>query len=309
MSQKNKNDTEASGNTIAAASVSFLRSRSFQLTLNQPEKYNAIKNYFMGLKNLSYWLAGKEYGKTTKHEHIHIYIHFSKPFKLNIKNCLNAHIEICKGSPKQNIDYIRKPESTIIDEWGEIPHQGQLTITNVELMNNDERKNLPLVYYNIIRKINEKQNNELTLESFKKEIKAIYIWGESGVGKTTLATKIINKYIKDKNIKTFNLIKHDGNFWVGVGESKIALYDDFRDSHMKPSEFINLIDYNIHNMNIKNGSVKNKYEVIILTSVQSPELLYSCVTERDQEPKKQWLRRLNIIHLLNFNDINNYLNI
>lgn len=303
-----KNATEASGNTRADASVA-LRSRAFQLTLNQIEKYNDIKNYFMKFKSLNYWLAGKEFGEKTKHCHIHIYAHFTNALRLNIKKCLGAHVEICRGSPKQNIDYIKKPETTIIDEWGELPHQGKLNIIDIESMNAEDRKNIPLIYYNIIRKINEKENNEITINNFKKEIKSIYIWGESGVGKTTLAIKIIEKYMSIKNIKTFNSIKHEGNFWIGIGESKIALYDDFRDSHMKPSEFINLIDYNIHNMNIKNGSVKNNYEIVILTSVQSPELIYLNMTEKDQEPKKQWLRRLNIIHLLNFNDINNFLNI
>jgi hypothetical protein len=104
---------------------------------------------------------------------------------------------------------------------------------------------------------------------------------------------------------SFNLIKHQSFFWLGIGNSKIALYDDFRDSHMLPSEFINLIDYNIHNMNIKNGYVKNKYEYIVITSVQSPEDLYALMTEKNQEPRKQWLRRLKIINLTDIDDIQN----
>ena len=55
-----------------------------------------------------------------------------------------------------------------------------------------------------------------------------------------------------------------------VGDSPIALYDDFRDSHMKPSEFINFIDYNVHGLNIKNGEIQNNYKYIIITSVQDP---------------------------------------
>ena len=79
--------------------------------------------------------------------------------------------------------------------------------------------------------------------------------------------------------------------------AKVALYDDFRDSHMKVSEFINFIDYNPHHLNIKGDNQKNTYEYILITSVQNPEYLYENLQNRDSEPKKQWMRRLEIIHL------------
>ena len=95
--------------------------------------------------------------------------------------------------------------------------------------------------------------------------------------------------------RMFNEVKYDGNFWHGVTEDcDIALYDDWRDSHMKPAEFINFIDYNRHIMNVKGGSVRNNYKEIYITSVQPPEEIYKNI---NGEPRKQWERRMNGMQL------------
>lgn len=276
------------------------KARAFQLTLNQPDTYPKVKNYLMGLKTLTYFISCLEKAPSTGHEHIHIYTHFSNMISLSIKKLEGAHIEKCYGSPKQNIDYIKKTgEENVLDEWGEIPKQGK-TIKDIKEMKKEDRENLPIQFYNIVKKINEEEANQLTLEDFEKKVKVYYIYGESGVGKTTKAKELIKEYFNENNVNTFNLVKYENNFWIGASEiSEVCLYDDFRDSHMKASEFINFIDYNIHPMNVKNGSIKNKYKLIIITSVQSPEDLYKNVQEKDQEPKKQWMRRMKIIYLDN----------
>ena len=91
------------------------------------------------------------------------------------------------------------------------------------------------------------------------------------------------------------MIKYENGFYNGVGTAKIALYDDFRDSHMKPSEFINLIDYNKHYMNIKGGQKLNDYNLIIFTTVQRLENIY--LKMLDEEPRLQWERRIEEIKL------------
>ena len=105
----------------------------------------------------------------------------------------------------------------------------------------------------------------------------------------------------NEDIDSFNNIKYENNFWIGLGNSKIALYDDFRDSHMKASEFINLIDYTKHIMNVKYGSVQNEYVYIIITSIQNPNLLY---LQDLHEQQNQWIRRMKIINLKNKSDLN-----
>lgn len=294
LGNKRQNATPSPGNTTPGEGV-VVQARHFQLTINEVEKYSKIKNYLMGLKNINYFISCREFAPTTNKEHIHIYIQFEKPFRLSSKKVLNCHIEKCRGTPQQNQDYINK-DGDIIDEWGEMRKSGNYTIENVKKMTKEERNELPLNYYNIINKMNMEEANQLTLEDFSKKTKVIFIYGESGVGKTNMAKDLIKKYFDENNVSTFNLIKYENNFWIGVSElSEVALYDDFRDSHMKPSEFINLIDYNVHPMNIKGGAIKNKYKYIIITSVQNPDEIYKNV---EGEPRKQWMRRLKIIHII-----------
>jgi len=92
-----------------------------------------------------------------------------------------------------------------------------------------------------------------------------------------------------------DMIKYCNCFYLGTSRmAKVAIYDDFRDSHMKPSEFINLIDYNKHWLNIKGNSILNDYLIIIITSVQKLSKIYRNV---DDEPRAQWERRVQVIDM------------
>ena len=140
---------------------------------------------------------------------------------------------------------------------------------------------------------------EIDVEDWHKEVKVYYISGPSGSGKTEMAKQIIRNNKETYGTK-LSLVKFDGNFWHGVNENgKIAVYDDFRDSHMKASEFINFIDYNKQRMNIKGGGLLNNYNLIIITSVQPLESIYRNMIG---EPRQQWLRRIEEIKLENKNN-------
>lgn len=273
------------------------KGRNFLFTLNEVDYWEDLKNYITGIPSFNYGIATLEKAPTTGHKHIHFYAQFKNPTKLSKEKTANARIDPCRGSAQQNIDYIKKtkePEKRgeIIFEEGTPKHKGGPTIKEIEEMPKEERKELPGFYYNIVKKINQEETLDIPIDEFAKEVKVYYIWGPSGIGKTNMARKMI----KEAGFSTFNLVKYDGTFWQGAKEQKgAALYDDFRDSHMKPSEFINFIDYNIQVMNIKGSSMKNRYSFIVITSVQDPEELYKNV---EGEPRRQWMRRFTeIIHL------------
>ena len=105
---------------------------------------------------------------------------------------------------------------------------------------------------------------------------------------------MIEEIIHKENVEEFDEVKHVNDFWDGVVDGEgTCVYDDWRDSHMKASEFINFIDYRSHNLNVKGGSVRNNYNLIIISTTQNPEMIYNSLGD---EPKKQWLRRMEIIH-------------
>ena len=283
-------------------------SRNFLITLNEVDKYEKVHNYLLGLKSLNYYIATKEIAPTTNHPHIHIYCQFENSIRLSMSKLCGAHLDKCYGSPQQNLDYIHKvkePEKKgeIFDEWGELKEKGGLRIRDIKNMDKDERDDLNANLYNIAKKITLEESVKLTLEDFTKKIKVYYIWGVPGIGKTDKAKELIKEEFKRTGEKYFNNVKFINEFWIGAGpDEKIALYDDFRDSHMKPSEFINFIDYNVHTMNVKNGFQRNNYNFIVITSVQDPTLLYENMSNRD-EPMNQWMRRMEIIHLTKYGNV------
>lgn len=271
----------------------MIKVRNILLTINEIEKFGEIRDYLCGLKYFQYCIACLEKAPTTGHEHIHFYVQFNQGQSVSKAKLLNQRLDICKGSPQQNIDYVKKtkePEKRgeIIYEKGEPKFKGGKTIKEVKEMSKPERENLPACYYNIVQKINAEEGKDLKGSDMFKEMKVHWYWGDSGLGKTRRAYKEIGERI-------FNEVKFDGNFWHGAKEEgTIALYDDFRDSDMKPRELINFIDYNRHIMNVKGGSIRNNYKEIYITSIQSPEEIYRNV---EGEPRKQWIRRITeIIH-------------
>ena len=279
--------TQTSGNT----NPSVFRSRAFLFTLNQVDKYEEFKALILKLKSCDYFVAAKEKAPTTGHEHIHAYVHFTNAYKLSKKIlAIGAHIDICKGSPQQNITYVKK-DGNILDEVGDEPHQGFHTVKDLKETPNPDTLNWN--EYNTWKKIHSEMDNDIDIDDWHKDIKVYYIQGPSGIGKTEKAKEIVRQNREQYGGKV-NVVKFDGNFWLGVGTAKVAIYDDFRDSHMKASEFINFIDYNTHTLNVKGGFQQNRYNLIIITSVQRLDDIYkSC----QGEPRTQWLRRIEVINM------------
>ena len=261
--------------------------KNFQITVNKEDTIQDVLAYIRGLKP-NYMIACKERAPTTGHINFHIYIQFPNSRRLSLQKLKGSHVEKTLGSPKQNIAYIKK-DGDIICEEGSPRLNYMPSIKEAEEMTPEERKLLPLNMYNIVKQINAEERPIITENQQRKQVKVFYIWGDSGVGKTNKAFELING-------RKYTEITFDGRFWLDVSENcDIALYDDWRDSHMKPSEFIKFIDYNSHVMNKKGGSVRNNYKEIYITTVQDPKTIYSKMN--DQEPKKQWERRMTFIHV------------
>lgn len=289
-------DTQAPGNTRRR-----FRGRSYLLTLFNIESYDYIVDELTSKKTFRYLISCLEMCPKTQKKHIHIYVNFNNPYTLPQKIIdTKVHIDVCKGSPIQNINYVKK-DKNIIDEIGDIPKQG-VKYTVQDLKDENDINNIPWNQYNTYKKIHSEMELKINIHDWHKNITVYYISGPSGIGKSEKAKSIIIDNI-DKYGKYFNEVKYVNGFWIGIGDEKIALYDDFRDSHMTASEFINFIDYNIHNLNIKGGNKKNKYELIIITSIQPLESIYKNLND---EPRKQWERRIIHINLDIENKVNQY---
>lgn len=257
--------------------------RCFQLTINNVDTVGDVLTYLRKCSP-NYLLAGREKAPSTGHVHVHIYVQFPTPRRLSLKKILGAHIEKTRGSTEQNIKYIKKDDTEILVEEGSPRLNHVPTIAEAKKM--DDLSGLNLNLYNIVQKIESEKQKKINPQDYYKEIEVYWIWGESGTGKTKWAIDDM----KQRGITAFNEVKYDGSFWHGVQDDcDTCLYDDWRDGHMKPTELINFIDYNRHIMNVKGGSIRNNYKLIYITSLQSPDSIYSKVPE---ETQKQWLRRI-----------------
>ena len=270
----------SSGNTTPSS----YRARSFLFTMNNTEQYPRMKELLTSLKSMTYMVSAEEIAPTTGKKHIHIFAHFDNPYRLNNKiRALGSHID-CVKYPMKALKYVKK-DGKIIDEIGSEPHQGQ-SHTVRELAEIDDPSDLDWKEFNTWEKIH-KRGKKIKKSEWKKNVEVIYITGPSGIGKSNKAEEICDDEIEE--------IKHTNDFWTGICDGTgCCIYDDFRDNHMKAAEFINFIDYRVHNMNVKGGNIKNNYTKIIITSIQRPEELYRNVPS---EQREQWLRRMTVIDL------------
>lgn len=277
--------TEARGNTMTRA----FYGRAFQLTINEPEKFEALRDEFLKLKTCDYMIAAKEQAPTTGHEHIHLYVHFNKPYSINKKiQSYKQHIEVCRGTPKQNIDYVKK-DGQIIFEFGEQPHQGLKTVKDLKEMTAEE---VPPQYYRIKKEIDAHEKDEKNFFDMLEEIendelkapKIIYITGGTGKGKTYKAYKIALKNYKKEEVGKLTL---KNEFFDVINEkAKCYVIEEFRPSQIKASDFLQLTDKYGYRANIKGGFCSLRPEMIIICSIIPPEKIYK------EEVNQQFLRRI-----------------
>lgn len=236
---------------------------------------------------------------TTKEgkKHGHAFIYFKNQVTMRAVKKLFGNDCHCEQPFKNSdcINYVldKSKRKFNFHEYGIKPMDNGLKRTVAELAEVKDPANLDWKQYSAWEKIHAKTANDVDIEDWKKDVKVYWIWGPSGIGKTEKAKQIVRENKEVYGTKV-NIVKYENSFWSGIGTAEIAIYDDFRDSHMKPSEFINFIDYNTHDLNVKGGHERNNYKLIIITSVQNPQVIYANV---DGEPRKQWLRRMEIIHL------------
>lgn len=277
---------------------------SFIFTINEKslEKWKEIVNYLKRRAGCNYILVTEHIGQNNKH--YHCFVQYSHSIRLSMEMLHNAHIDKCYGSAQKNIEYCRALDekhknlgvtAVEIYEYGKPVFKGSaktvsdlLEIENVRDVEDPKLVNAWKTVWELV------ELEPIDIDDWYKEVKVYWIQGPSGIGKTNRAKQIV-KENSDKFGSRPDRVKYYNGFWHGVsGKSDIAIYDDFRDSHMKPSEFIHFIDYNIQKMNVKGRTRDNRYKLIIITTVQPLNSIYRNVHD---EPRKQWERRLEVIDL------------
>lgn len=148
--------------------------------------------------------------------------------------------------------------------------------------------NLLLVYQS--KKINEAfklRSEHLQATQQTRNTEVIFITGESGTGKTTLAKKIAT----ERGLAYF-VSSGSNDVMDGYGQQPCLILDDVRPSCLGLSDLLKLLDN--HTATSIKSRYKNKYlncDLIILTSVLDLDTFYNNVFEREREPITQLKRR------------------
>lgn len=257
-------------------------SRNYCITIN-----NWREKDIDNLKNLDYQyvIIGKEVGENgTPHLQIYLQLKNTMRFETLVKKLeKRSHIERPISSPDNNILYCKKDGNFI--ELGTPKNQGHRSdLDEIRNLAVDGGMRLVSTIGNIQQiKVAEKflTYNE-RIRDFKPKV--IWIYGSSGSGKSRMARKIVNDdtYTKNTNHKWFD----------GYDAHKNLILDDFRDSWMKITDLLSILDRYERQVECKGGNRQLLAENIIITSITHPKEMY--IHAKD-EPKIQLLRRIDFI--------------
>lgn len=263
--------------------------RRFTWTLNNytDDEINHIHTlYNTGV--ISYCIFGKEVAPTTGTPHLQGYWEMVKKTREKAVHKLlpRAHFEPSRGTAQQNQRYCS--EDGNVTEIGSKKKQGKRNdLDEIRTLAKKEGMRAVTRVGNLqqIRvsekylEYNEKKRNWLT--------EVIWIWGDSGTGKSKMAREITeDPYTKNEGSK----------WWIGYDKHEHVIIDDFRDSWWPITEFLRILDRYECKLETKGGSRQLLAKKIVITTIKKPEEHYK---NAPGEPLKQLTRRITqVIHLV-----------
>lgn len=226
------------------------QSRKWQLTINNPDyhevTHDTIKIAVGTMKSVIYWCMADEIGEEgTRHTHIFLAARSAIRFSTIKKLFPAAHIEMCKGTCQQNMEYVsktgkwekdRKHETCVngtFEEFGEMPveRQGKRNdlddlydmiksgMNDYDIVNEDPTY---MTFLDTIQKTRQLVVQEKFRETFR-DLDVTYIWGDTGTGKT----RSVMEGHGYSNV--FRVTDYSHPFDAYSGQD-VILFDEFRSS-------------------------------------------------------------------------------
>lgn len=302
-SEKSSCDTcNTEGLKSATGVTGFKKGRNFSLTVNDKalENYDKIVDYLKSFKGLNYILVTEHFGQENKH--YHIYVQYNTMKKLTFNKICGAHLEECYRSAQKNIRYLKCEDDKhkrkgitakiILEEGKPKLNGGMKTIKDIKEMDENDIDELPVIYRNVAKKIKDEQREEEGFDKMLDEIRndelkapeIIYIYGNTGNGKTYNGYKLAVKKYENKDIGrlTFN----GGFIDITKPNAKCFVVEEFRPSQIPAANFLQLIDKYGYKCNVKGSFQYLRPECIIICSIKNPYDIYN------DEINGQFIRRI-----------------
>lgn len=204
-----------------------------------------------------------------------------------------AHVDMCKGTIDQNVDYCSK-EGRLI-EIGEKPDQGKRTdlleikrSMDAGLKAEEILMDRPEVYHQYGRTLN-KIEDVLLRRKFRTEMTSgVWYFGETGVGKS-------HRAFQGFSTDTHYVFPNDGGWWDGYIGQEVVIINEFRGS-IAYGELLDLVDKWPKTVKRRNREpVPFLAKKVIITSSLPPEGVFHALAEKDS--LAQIYRRFEVIRI------------
>lgn len=286
--------------------------RKFQLTINNPLEHGftheIIRQNLEQLKSCLYWCLCDEIGEHgTPHTHIYAAFKNAVMFSTIQQRFYGAHIEVAKGSHRENRDYIRKegkwrdtdkaetnlPET--FEESCELPTESDRRVKQSEAiltMIEDGASDSEIIraYPSAMNHLKSIEQARQTLLEEKygrewREVDVTYIWGETGVGKTR---SVVEKH-GYRNVFRVTNYTHPFDGYKG---QDVILFDEFRSS-LKFSDMLAFIDGHPVMLPCRYADKVACYTKVYIISNIPLEKQYPLVQVEEPAGYAAFLRRIN----------------
>lgn len=224
-----------------------------------------------GIKYLGY---GEEVCPTTNRPHWQAFVLFQNArdsVKAVAKLFGNSHVEKCKGSLSQNVDYCSKEAE--LHHLGDPPRQGArhdvsecMSAVKEGVSELEIAESSPTLWCMYGRRFEAYRDLLQPKRAWKTEVRVF--WGEAGSGKTKTAVEWLGDSYDDV---TFT----QGGFFIGYHNNENVLIDDFDYKSMPRDIFLKVTDRYQLTINVKGGERTWNPRRIAITSNKEPSEWYT----------------------------------
>lgn len=294
-----------------------LAGRKYQLTINNPLDHGfsreVLRSTLIGLKSCIYWCMCDEIGEQgTPHTHIYLAFRNAAQFSMVQERFYGAHIEMARGTHRENREYIRKEgkwqndikhETNLTDtfeESGELPperdaHQSQ-TVAIVEMIKNGATNAEILQEFPtaMTRLSHIEQTRQTLIEEMYcgrwRNLSVTYLYGATGVGKT----RGVMEYYGYKNVCRVTNYDHPFDNYKG---ERVIVFEEFRSS-LPITDMLKYLDGYPVMLPCRYADKVACFDTVYLISNIPLEKQYPMIQQNEPETYRAFLRRIHSVEEL-----------
>ena len=264
--------------------------------------------YFENIEHVKYYIFQIEKGENEQTEHIQGFISFNiaKRFQ-TMKNVLPfAHLEKALGTNSQCRDYCSKSETRVAGpfEFGQFAEERERTdirdfleLTKAGASKEDLSTLYPSLYIKYGQKIDLiRSTKSEKYQTLCRDVKVTYIYGPSGVGKTTKVRRLLG--FND----AFWVHNYDNSMFTNYTGQDNLVFDEYCGDIKIPTlnQFLNINPIQLRGLNcVKYGAYHNVY----IISNFAPKELYKDIQRTSPHIFQTFLRRLHTIIYIDKNGV------